>query len=572
MTDRPTFDPFEQRIAAEFERYVQPVADPKPISAIAEAALRPRGLGARARNLSRPRRFLLLGLAAAFLVPATYLGAASLRPPTPDLNNQVEPPQTDHPQQTSGPSTSLAQHDVSIFVRRDGSLPGVSIVAVRPDGAETVVRHVPDSVVPGGGTVSESGAVSQSGWLALESSSSGGPMIIIDLRREDATPWLVDRANTVGFEGDGPRWGPTGLVAADAGSGDGRVVIADPETRTTRIVSMPDHNSWTVWTADGSGIVGRVRGSAGGLEGKRAYQTVPIDGGDPRSGVGEVFDPRGAYGPDMAVLRICSGDQTCPGGDDGRVERIEPDGSARTVWRQTGVDRVLGAAFGRRADEYWLTLDHDTGRQVTLVHVESGQETVVSTFNRDRYWQDIGDPLDAADDSSGLVWFQARGEAAAVVMPFGGAPATFHTGQFAGFVDGAAAAAFATGLYQDPAETMPALGEAYVLPTLEELIALDPRETAVVGTGSHDAIAGDPSVHTFEVSQDRPSPSPGDSNVQGEADFDCHGPSSVTISVGAGWAINPCIGGRISVPIGDGEKVTFTASADTSWRVVIYPP
>src|SRR5690349_4206155 len=84
MTDRPTFDLFEQRIAAEFERYVQSAADPKPISAIAGAAMRPRGLAVRARNLSRPRRFLLLGIAAAFLVPATYLGAGSLRPPTPD--------------------------------------------------------------------------------------------------------------------------------------------------------------------------------------------------------------------------------------------------------------------------------------------------------------------------------------------------------------------------------------------------------------------------------------------------------------------------------------------------------
>jgi virginiamycin B lyase len=91
MTDRPTFDPFEQRIAAEFERYVQAAADPKPISAIVGAAMRPRGLGVRARNLSRPRRFLLLGIAAAFLVPATFLGAGSLRPPTQDRNDQVQP-------------------------------------------------------------------------------------------------------------------------------------------------------------------------------------------------------------------------------------------------------------------------------------------------------------------------------------------------------------------------------------------------------------------------------------------------------------------------------------------------
>jgi virginiamycin B lyase len=83
MNDRPTFDPFERRLAAEFERFVQPAIDPKPIHEIAEAAMRPRDLVVRARNLSRPRRLLLLGIAAALLVPATYIGASLLRPPTP---------------------------------------------------------------------------------------------------------------------------------------------------------------------------------------------------------------------------------------------------------------------------------------------------------------------------------------------------------------------------------------------------------------------------------------------------------------------------------------------------------
>ncbi len=92
MTDRPSFDPFEQRIAAEFERYVQPATDPKPISAIVGAAMRPRGLAVRVGNQSRPRRFLLLGIAAAFLVPATYLAAGSLQPPTADPSDRLPPP------------------------------------------------------------------------------------------------------------------------------------------------------------------------------------------------------------------------------------------------------------------------------------------------------------------------------------------------------------------------------------------------------------------------------------------------------------------------------------------------
>ena len=124
MTDRPTLDPFERRIAAEFERYVQPAADPKPISAIAEAAMRPRGLGVRARNLSRPRRFLLLGIAAAFLVPATYLGAGSLHPP--DLNDQVQPLSRIQVGEPVGPRW-FAADDQSLWVHEPTSLVRVDL-------------------------------------------------------------------------------------------------------------------------------------------------------------------------------------------------------------------------------------------------------------------------------------------------------------------------------------------------------------------------------------------------------------------------------------------------------------
>ena len=59
MTERSTFDPFEQRIARELERYVAPAADPKPAIEIAAVAMRPRRPVVRAQNTSRPRRFLL---------------------------------------------------------------------------------------------------------------------------------------------------------------------------------------------------------------------------------------------------------------------------------------------------------------------------------------------------------------------------------------------------------------------------------------------------------------------------------------------------------------------------------
>ena len=56
MTDRSTFDAFEQRIAAELDRYVEPAVDPKPATEIAEAAMQPRGLTGRARKRLARRR------------------------------------------------------------------------------------------------------------------------------------------------------------------------------------------------------------------------------------------------------------------------------------------------------------------------------------------------------------------------------------------------------------------------------------------------------------------------------------------------------------------------------------
>ncbi len=132
MTERSTFDSFEQRIAAELERYVAPATDPKPASEIAAVAMRPRRLVVRARNVSQPRRLLLLGLAAAFLVPAAYIGASNLRPPAPDQAIVVQPAPTEDSLPTVVPSPAGSSDYASIFIRRDnGPEPGVSIFGRR---------------------------------------------------------------------------------------------------------------------------------------------------------------------------------------------------------------------------------------------------------------------------------------------------------------------------------------------------------------------------------------------------------------------------------------------------------
>lgn len=564
MNERSKFDSFEQRIAGELERYVAPAADPKPAAEIAEVAMRPRGLVVRARNASRRRRFLVLGLAAVFLVPAAYIGATSIRPPAPDLVNQVQPSRTDAPRPTAAPSAPLPFKYVSIFVRRDdGPEPGVSIFAVRPDGGEVLVRHVPDSIVPGRGRLAEWSSVSESGWLALGVDVYGGPwpMILIDLGDEHAQPWVINEASTGGI---GPRWGPTGLVAADAGGNGGRVVIADPEAHTTRIVSMRGGlvggGPSIVWSADGSGIVGST--------GSGTYEIVPIDGGAPRPGVAQVFDQRGGYGPGLAELRICEPFTNCPGGAGGRIERAEVDGSAKTIWQQVSGDRALAGSFGSRADEYWLTLDHAGGLQIALVHVHDGRQDAVTTVNRMADWQNVAAPLEAPDQSTLVLWIDVGAKPAALLVPLTGAPPTFHTGQFAGFVDSAASAVFAAGQYAAPAETIPPVGEAYRLPSLDELIAaelgLNPGRT-VLGKASREAVDGETGARTFEVTRDRPG--------GGEVYLDCLGPSSVTVTSGPNSVTSPCLrAGSYSFAIDASGPIRVTASGDTSWRVVLYAP
>lgn len=561
MSDRSTFDAFELRLAGELERYVAAAADPKPPAEIAAVAMRPRGLAARARNASSRRRLLLIGLAATFLVPAALIGAGSIRPaplpPDRALPARTEDARPSALPSAAPPSAALPQGAEAIFVRRaNAPEPGVSIFAVRPDGAEVLIRHVPDSLVSDG-TLSEWGTVGGSGWLALPVEKQGGPwpMVLVDLSDPAAQPWVLPEANTGAI---GPRWGPTGLIAVDTGNVGGTILIADPETRQTRTVTMPGGlvggGPSIVWTADG-GIVSS--------NGDGEYKTVPADGGASRPGVGDVFEPRAVWGDGLATLRTCTGDEACPGPADGRIERVETDGSARTIWRQSGNDRALAAGFGR-GDDYWLTVDHSGGRQVTIVHVSPGRDEAVATLNRGATWQYVGAPEPSPDGSLTVVWIDIGAKPAAVVVPFDGTPQTYHTGQFAGFVDRSVLPMSATAA---PGATLPPIGKPFPLPSLEQLIAaelaINPGER-VLGKASHDGIEGDTTIRTTEIKTAMPG---------GQVYLDCRGPASATLTTGAGSTTSPCLNvGSYGIDAGSNAPITVTARGDMSWRVVVYAP
>ncbi len=372
----------------------------------------------------------------------------------------------------------------------------MSLVAVRPDGGEQLLRHLPDSEVDAGGPLSEWGNVSVSGWIALGIDKFGGPwpMILVDLRDPASEPWVIDQANLGGI---GPRWGPNGLVAAmiDFES----LVLADPEAHTTSVMSMQGYGlvgggPSIVWTADGRGIVGST--------GTGAYAVVPIDGSDPVAQVGQIFQSRVGYGPGMASLQICSVEASCTGDEDGRVEIVSADGAARTIWQQEGADRALDARFGDAADEYWLALDTNGGRQFEIWF---GWRETSRKRSRRSIEMRAGSP-------SMLRWCHptnyrsSRGSiskmrpAAVVVEPSGSQ--TFHTGNFAGFVDDASLATFNTDDFGPPNGAMPPVGVGYQLPTLEDLIAaeteLNPGRI-VLGSESRDAVDGETGIETYRV-------------------------------------------------------------------------
>lgn len=567
MTERSTFDGFEQRVADALERYVAGATDPRPAADIASLAMQPRSLVIRARNASRRRRIVLVGLAATLLVPAAYLGAGGLRSPEPDRATTILPSPTVFVRPTAAPITGPSAFD-AVFVRRhDGPEPGLSIVAVRSNGDGAVIRTLNDSVLTAPGKFSEWGAVSESGWIALAVQNLDGawPMVLVDLRDPASEPWLIEEANIGGV---GPRWGPTGLVAAPGpgGIGEGGVVVVDPETHTTRLMAMQGRGLIAggpsiVWAADGSGIAGS--------NGRGGFDIVPLDGSAPRPGVGPVFDVRGAFGPGLATLRTCDAGAGCPGGADGRVDLTAPDGSSEgTIWRQVGVDRALAAGFGRRDGEYWLSLDHNRGRQVSLVHVLEDREETIGIFNRDPAWDHVGAPVGAPDDSTVGVTMILNDTLVSVVMPRDGTSPSLHGAHFAGFVERAAAPLFATGRYEAPAEAMPPIGSLYPMPPIGQLIATELTRNPgrrVLASGSHDAIEGATVVRDVALTRN--------DLGAGEGYLDCFGPASATVTTSTGVTTNPCLRfGSHMFTVDASGPITVTASDDTTWRVVVYSP
>ena len=244
-------------------------------------------------------------------------------------------------------------------------------------------------------------------------------MILVDLRDPNAKPWVVDEANLGGI---GPRWGPTGLVAAiPAGTEPA------PGHRRSR-------DPFDAYGLDAGARAGGWRpvdragqrtgaGSSASTE-SGAYEVVPIDGGDPRPGLAQVFDPRGRFGPGVAELRICS-----PHHWIARAVSMAASSASSSMGRPgrsggkratTGRWPPVSAAARTSTGSPWTTTTAGKSPSSTCT---TGARTPSrrSTGNAD--WQDVAAPLEAPDHSAALVWIDIGAKPAAVLVPLTGAPA-----------------------------------------------------------------------------------------------------------------------------------------------------
>ncbi len=565
MTEQHASDPFEQRIAAALERHVAGASDPRPAREIARAAMRPRGVVARARNAPRPRRYLLLGVAAALLVPAAYFGATNL--PRVIVVNQVEPNPTLAPDETVMPAE---RHQPVVVRRVEAPIPGLDIVMLRSDGFERTLRFLPDSATGTTRGWSEWASLSDDGWLALALSGTGPPwpLVLLDLSDPASEPWVIDKANVGGI---GPRFGPDGLVAAPAASSENpstmahALVIVDPAERTTSRMPLAGQliggGPSILWTADGGilqaggerdrFIVGYPDGSQDDTESMRLHYGAPL------------------WGPDGSNLRLCAAVDSCgTSAEADSVQRIALDGSVSTVPILGRPERLYGASFGRKESEYWLLYEQDDGRQFLLSHLDDGTHLDVATINRGADWSNTS-VFHAAPDGSSVSLFVDIGAKPAVVIVntdlVNGA--SYHRGHMAGYLDRNLLADIDSDTFEPPANTMPPSGSTYRLPSIEDLIAEETRLNPgqiVVGQAARDA-AGDNEPREYRVRATK----------SGTFDMyiDCIGPAPLTAVANGSTTSHPCLtAGAIGtqVTLESGEAVIVRATGRTSWRVVLY--
>jgi hypothetical protein len=274
---------------------------------------------------------------------------------------------------------------------------GVDVFAGSADGDERLVRHVDNSELPEGWTLSGFGKVSATGWLAL-SAASGREWgwVFVDLLSTTRPPRLVSGIT------DGGQWGPTDLFALSLNGG--RPAVIDPVTGEVREIpnaKYPGGHPDIIWSADGAGFLASEGGSFGGIseiDGStdiqpRTWRVTPLDGSADRPGVPEL-DPYGttryvAEGGSWLTVGACDSvlDMCLPSGQlmDGTLQNrvVVADGEGgTTTWYDDDLPgaRVLQSSFSFDGSSLWLLLERAgaSGSELVLAHVTAPRELEIT--------------------------------------------------------------------------------------------------------------------------------------------------------------------------------------------------
>ena len=335
----------------------------------------------------------------------------------------------------------------AIFLRAASDAPGadVDIFAVRPDGAERLVKRLTASLLSDGRDFSIYGSVSQDGWIAVAtqvgSTRGSDAWALIDLADPTRVPRLVPYQPVIGGA-----WGPRGLFATEDLGSLGTIEVVDAATGTKRTLPglhLPGGGPDIIWAADGSGLLVVGPNDTADL---RDYAIVQIDGSRAIAGV-PALAPRLQsrwVAPGGLTLDACETGTSCLDAAPGGTASISGPGGVREWYAgELAPARLLDASFSADGRSIWLLLDRVAGTKhvAVVAHADSpGAVKVVGTA-------DLGEDVAlmwfrgfAPDDSAIAIghWTGTLGGQTSVapvtVMPMPGTKSSAHSGNLIGFV------------------------------------------------------------------------------------------------------------------------------------------
>ncbi len=410
----------DARLEVQLHRVLAGRLDPLPLGLTVE------GLEARRKDRDRRRsmrrRWFVLGLAAVMLLPVGWLAAGAPMP-----------------------TRQRPGYDAIVTRVHEGSaVTAIDVVAIRADGQERLVTRVTPASVPIGFALGYLAIVSPTGWLAV-TDSDGTRWALVNPVDSRAQVRIVNGSSNT----QEVAWGPDGQFAvldqADSDSVPRTVTVIDPSTGSTESMRVtPDFIPLT-WTADGSGFVGASGTPAGAAVGGEELTWVHQHLGEAAAAPGYVptFESAGLhrFSPAGDVFSQCMQHGrralSCSLPEPQTIIRADVTGTVTTWPVTSGAGLAVDAGFSATDRGMWILRDDPVDSQLVLARLDDAGATR-STIDAFIGSDSTAGRLDAIAPDDSLVGVRPSIDDPDIdrwmLVPTDGSPATFHDGQFAGFL------------------------------------------------------------------------------------------------------------------------------------------